>query len=539
MFPGRTEYDYFNRGTMEGFVLNLFSDQLSKILLDFHRRDVDANFLSGKGSIRNIKLNVDLLNDYLNKPPHGTVPFLEFTEITLSELRVEVTSYTNLKKAPIVLVIEEIHAEAREPLDYHVDPAKNARYQSQLAAARRRSDPSQGGKGAAPKPYGLVHRILDNLSLRIGRIHLSFASLGKLKTRRRGPWTPPALRVRLDDVEWICVTETGSAGTPEEVWAHNERSFQRSGDRGRHRSCTIYKRLSMACHVELVPWGLGAGAPTPNAFRNGTSLKRTESASSLLSNTKIDIYLAYVRRLRDAAVTGADVDVLVHSVDINLDVASYDKKSPSGDASTGCDLGAFVHMMVGLLHCYYKDRSFVDPFLPEGATNNNDELLRGFHSQQDTEKEEEIEAGPDDILPEVAMVEDDLESSEDDEDYEEDKGEEHDDAYLAWKRGQEKEGGGTEVGEEDSKASAATPKKEDGAAAPPAKPKSYKAKRKAVIVIASGAQKFERLSFSLSVPRVNMKLCFPNEDGDGGERAPSDENFHHCLELLLEGLVAE
>ena len=106
---------------MESFVLNLFSDQLSKIIYNFHQSQINASFLSGKGSITNVRLNVGLINELLRP----TVPFLEFTDITLSELRVEVTSYTNLKKAPIVLVIEEIHAKAREPLEYHVDPAAN------------------------------------------------------------------------------------------------------------------------------------------------------------------------------------------------------------------------------------------------------------------------------------------------------------------------------------------------------------------------------------------------------------------------------
>lgn len=69
---------------MENFVLNLFSDQLSKVILNFHPSTINANFLSGKGSITNLRLNVDVINEFLNKPPHGTVPFVKFTEIRLS-----------------------------------------------------------------------------------------------------------------------------------------------------------------------------------------------------------------------------------------------------------------------------------------------------------------------------------------------------------------------------------------------------------------------------------------------------------------------
>ena len=67
-----------------------------------------------------------MLNSY-----HSTFTFY------LPELRVEVTSYTNLKKAPIVLVIEEIHAAAVEPLEYHLDPSK-APPSTPTAATRRR-----------------------------------------------------------------------------------------------------------------------------------------------------------------------------------------------------------------------------------------------------------------------------------------------------------------------------------------------------------------------------------------------------------------
>jgi len=551
---------------MENFVLNLFSDQLSKIILDFSSTSINANFLSGKGSIKNVKLNVDLINEFLNKPPHGSVPFLEFTEITLTELRVEVTSYTNLKKAPIVLVIEEIHAKAREPLEYHVDPANVKK-----AAAEKKevSPPTAKRKSSQAQQYGLLHRILDNLSIKIKRIHLSFSSLGKFKTRRRGIWTPPTLQVCFDNVEWISVTETGNTGTPDNVWAHNELSAQQSrfkrdssDSQHRHRSYVIYKRLSMLCHVKLLP--LGEKGQKQNNGRQQSTVKSssrappTQPVSTLISDTKVDVHIAYVRRLRDAGVTGADMDVKVHDVDINLDVASYNKKSTSSKttAPSGCDLGAFVHMLVGFLHCYYKDRSFIDPLLPEGvvpASNNGSGngkagLLRGFSLPEEEEvKDEGEEVGPDDYLPEVALMDDDLDSS-DESDYEEEPDEEHDEAFLAWKREQgQKEG---DTGTNDSACESSElpshgvkmgTSKDEGKDT-----KSYKRKRKAVIVVASGAQKFEKLSFSLSIPRINMKLCLPSDENESktglnplDEDIVDSESDHHCLELLLEGLVAE
>ena len=145
-----------------------------------------------QGSITNVKLNVDLINDFLNKPPHGMFPYLQLSEVTLTQLRLEVTSYTNLKKAPVVLVIDEIHAHAIEPLEYYFDGKNHTQNQNASGA---------NAPSAAYKPqYGLLQRIQDNLSVRVNRINFTFQPLGKLKTRRVGPWTPPCVMVTLKNV---------------------------------------------------------------------------------------------------------------------------------------------------------------------------------------------------------------------------------------------------------------------------------------------------------------------------------------------------
>ncbi|KAL7553767.1 hypothetical protein ACHAWF_017089 [Thalassiosira exigua] len=343
----------------------------------------------------------------------------------------------------------------------------------------------------------------------------------------------------------------------------------------------------MLCNVKLLPEGddrlqpqrkgkgLGCHSTRGGGGGGGGDDDPTDAVSNLFSDTRMDVHLAYVRRLRDACVTGADLDVQVHDISINLDVTSGEGRPSSPSSVAGCDVGAFVHMMIGLLHCYYKDRSFVDPLLPVGVKKVVDGerlLLRGFDGESPKEAASEVveeEAGPDGFLPEVALMDDDLDSS-DESDYEEEPDEEHDQAYLAWKKEQEEKEGDVgrdmSVKAEGSEDSGLTPGeaganevsteplleqsegvvptqevKEKGEA--PAKPKSYKRKRKAVIVVASGAQKFEKLSFSLSIPRINMKLCLPKESEKdshsvGDDKADPDA-IYHCLELLLEGFVVE
>ena len=136
---------------MESFVFNLFKEQLSKIIVDFSPSSINANFLSGRGSINDVRLNVDLINDHLR----GVCPFVEFVEMSLSELRVEVTSYTNLKRSPIVLVIGEIRAVAREPLEYRVGTTND---DDDDARRRNNDDPppppssSSSSSPSAPPP---------------------------------------------------------------------------------------------------------------------------------------------------------------------------------------------------------------------------------------------------------------------------------------------------------------------------------------------------------------------------------------------------
>ena len=521
-------------------MLNLFSDQLSKVILDFNPNTINANLLSGKGSITNLRLNVDVINEFLNKPPHGTLPFVKFTEIRLSELRVEVTSYTNLKKSPIVLVIEEIHASAVEPMEYHLDPA-NAQKKATPPPPQQQQSSNQ-----ARQQYGLLHRILDNLSIKINRIHLTFQTLGKFKTRRRGIWTPPPVSVTLENVEWISVSEAGNPGTPESVWAHNElfvqqNRFRKEGNAPQHRSYIIYKRLSMICHVRL----------SSKAHYEQTDKHEDVKSTALITNTQIDVHVAYIRRLRDAGVSGIDVDVLCHDMDINLDVATLPDSNDDTNASQsmGCDVGSFVHMMIGLLHCYYKDRSFVDPLLPDGVRNITKQHVPIGEVQYEKgvvnkEPEEEEEIGPDDLLPEISLM-DDVES---DSDYEEEPDEEHDEAFLEWKRRHDMQKDGQKdrtisdmVATDDTSTVEPTTQieklpKEESEKDDMGK-KEYKRKRKAVIVIANGAQKFEKVSFSLSISRVNMKLFLPSHRSIGSTSLKSLDR--HCVELLVEGLVAE
>lgn len=115
-------------------------------------------------------------------------------------MRLEVTSYTNLKKAPVVLVIDKVFVKAEEMLEYHFDGKHNNITPAESSEDNQRN--TQSNKSPKPKmtQYNLLHRITDNLSVRVNEIHITFQPLGKLKTRTVGIWTPPCLKVMLKGV---------------------------------------------------------------------------------------------------------------------------------------------------------------------------------------------------------------------------------------------------------------------------------------------------------------------------------------------------
>ena len=338
-------------------------------------------------------------------------------------------------------------------------------------------------------------------------------------------------------------------GTPEQVWSHNDLSAQQAnlrrdtvrgaGGGGYHRMYTIYKRLSFKSCVDLID----------RVIKEGDS-GHTEQSNNMISDCKIDLHVAYTRRLRDAAITGVDVDVMCHDADINLDL------SPERSDSTVAPIQSAIHLMAGLQHCMYKDRSFDDPLLSSGAKRPSIGGKRSTVKDIGNHDEHvEVELGPDDFLPTVNMEDDDLDESSGDE---KEPDQEHDVAFLAWKKqhGSDVDTSyfeSTTSDEINTDASTSASKSNTvndthvitghnnsqsfGLSSQEIEDKQndassiYKRKRKAVIVLASGAQKFEKLSFSLTLRRINAKLFLPREE--------ESTTNQHCLEALVEGIVLE
>jgi hypothetical protein len=99
---------------MEQFVLGIFQEQLSKFIIGFRKEQVNANLLNGKGEIRDVNINCAVLNEDLRK----MTPFIELESVHVSKLSFHVSSWTNIRKAPILVHVEHLTAIVNEPLDY-------------------------------------------------------------------------------------------------------------------------------------------------------------------------------------------------------------------------------------------------------------------------------------------------------------------------------------------------------------------------------------------------------------------------------------
>ena len=244
------------------------------------------------------------------------------------------TSFTNLKKAPIEISIDEIHIVAVEPLTY--TPFDEVSWLSWAKeciekALRRRS-------------YGLLDRIVDNVTIDINRIYVVFQPMGKFKTKKAGPWTPPAISVVFHNFRFVSVDEYGMEVTPEAVWRHNSRKWKAEqslletrNDRAlRPKTIFIYKKLTMDISVAVGP-----------RTENMTAKQTFFHSHQFLSNAPIQVQYALHKRLKDAAILAVQIDASMSNLEIEI------------DADT---LLVLVHAMVGILFCVVKDKSFHDPF---------------------------------------------------------------------------------------------------------------------------------------------------------------------------------
>jgi hypothetical protein len=361
---------------MEQAVLSIFQEQLAKVIVGFRKEQVNANLLNGKGEIQDVSLNCSFLNEKI-----ATVtPFIELKEIHVSRLGFHVTSWTNLRKAPIIVDIGHITAKVQEPL--RVLPRHRRRKLEMVTEAelihKMMTEGFKPLRGSGS--YGILDRIIDNMTIEMDSLTLEYQTWGKFKTQRMGQWTPPAIQVRFEHLKVVMVDPEGNEASPDQVWHHNQH----------HREhFMIYKKLYGECQVRLCPNTNDCNEDDYGNERVQVFPQRSfnvDTTSSIkLVETKMEIQMAIQRRLRDGAVLAVQMDVTLPQVDAKVD-------------SRG--VYELAHFAAGLQYCFAKDRSFDDPLRSKSedtssisdninATSPNPMVSRTESTDDDDDNEED------------------------------------------------------------------------------------------------------------------------------------------------------
>jgi hypothetical protein len=413
---------------MEKFIIGLFSEQLSTYIHGFRKEQLNANLLNGKGEISDVQINVKPVNDILKR----YTSLIELSSVYLSKLNFNVTSFRHIKKAPIEVAIDEVHIVLVEPLQSQ-GPGTSAWNTLNLSwnEIAKQIILQKANKSA---PYGLLERIQDNITLDIHRVYVTFQTLGKFKTRTWGEWTPPALSLLFNQLRYVSVDEYGEEGTPDDVWRHNTRTGRQeaalryatvTGEKVRslrHRTIMIYKKVSMEMSVAV---GYqyrngtdGDGDGDGDADADGVvSAKDTFMKSRVvLRNLPLQSHFCLHRRIRDNAILAVQVDLSLMNLEVEIDPDV---------------LPLLIHVLAGLVFCFQRGESYVDPFSKGdgagdgdgdgdggdvnggSATLDHSGHAAGLHDQEEENKQSEVATMDLPIDEEEEYDEDDLTSGDD------------------------------------------------------------------------------------------------------------------------------
>ena len=489
---------------MESFILNAFSEHLSAVIVGFSRDQINSNLLTGRGEITDVNLNCAFLNDILRSYTQLAV----FESVLVTRLGINVTSFSNIKKAPIEIIIDEVHVRLVEPL--HFQPAKESNSTSTSGGGDGDGD-GDGGNGAgtgtaggekenSPKArsagYGLVHRIGDNIHVEINRVHIVFQPLGRFKTRRVGPWTPPALTMTLRNFRYVSVDEHGEEGTPDQVWRHNDKDRRKArlSRTGGHHSIFIYKKLSLGCSLGVQP----SAAPSSGVGGTGGS-PRPPPTCWLFRSVPVECQITMHKRRSDAAFLSAQNDVRIDDVEVGLD---------------GRAVPLLVELAVAVGYLIAKDRTYVDPLSTSGGEGGVPTGSGAHKEASAIVSAENVHGGPgggekgnnDRGMGERGLAEEvnDGDSSSEDE---------HEEEFQGGNEG----GAGETFDKLKNVSEASSDQAKFGTKFYPA----YQFK--------SGFAILDRISLSLTVNRCRIRMWYPSETSLGDE----------YLECVMKGLINE
>lgn len=159
---------------------------------------------------------------------------------------------------------------------------------------------------------------MDNLTVEIDALKLSYKALGKFKTRWMGPWTPPMVHMEIEHLKVVSVDQHGNKATPNQVWAHNQLGMQ---------EFFMYKKISGEIFIRV---------------RDVT----TGQTANLIRKLKFENQATIKRQLQNGAVLGVQANLTIPSVNIDIEPK---------------DIPIIVLWAAAMQYCFAKDQSFDNP----------------------------------------------------------------------------------------------------------------------------------------------------------------------------------
>ena len=325
----------------------------TKVIVGFRKEQVNANFLNGKGEIKDVALNCSLLNAELSK----TSPYIQAESVHVSKLSLHVASWRTT--VPHVhLRLEHVTAQVSEPLHYvasHPHPVDVLQLSpSQLAALVRQglisssaasSSSSADNNSTTSTSTTLLDRIVDQLTVDILRVRITLQPLGTFKTTVPGPWTPPALRLELWHVQWRNSTSTSTK-------QQQQHAARRRGD---NTTTTVHKTLQTEYRLSLVVTTAAVAAEDAPPPPRVIPLVASSSSSPQQDPLQVDVSIGRGPRSSSSSSLLLRV-VAVHVLWRQLEVELAAHDLPHVHAAA-----------VALASCLAKDRAFVDPLTATAA----------------------------------------------------------------------------------------------------------------------------------------------------------------------------
>jgi hypothetical protein len=264
-------------------------------------------------------------------------------------------------KAPILVDIGCITAVVEEPMQY-MSAGKRAGVRMMTESEVKRLVEENLLKAFRwNTSYGIVDRIADNLTIEIQKLELSFRTVGKFKTKRVGPWTPPTLQILCKNIRIVAVDVHGYEGNSDQIWAHNHR---------RNQYFLLCKKIELQTSVRLI------------------NNDNPEQIATLIKEMKLEIQVAIKQRLKDGHILGIQSDITIPSVEIDIQQK---------------DLPLLASLLVGIQYCLTKDRSFEDPLIPKSTastssstTEDSKSYVRTVSKESNNEIVDENETSEDD-----------------------------------------------------------------------------------------------------------------------------------------------